>query len=89
MLEKFEANNYFQNFFTMEFVQANSVNLEEYQAMHLYDEELCLSFQLNGFYFETMYSRFMPGWFIAILEKIIANRQKHLAIGNNNRLFYL
>ena len=71
MLERYVANNYFQNWFTMEFVQANSVNLQEYQTMPLYDEQLCLRFQLNGFYVETLYFRFLPGWFIANMEKII------------------
>ena len=40
MLERFAANNYFQNWFKMECVQANSVNLEENQTMPLYDEQL-------------------------------------------------
>ena len=44
MIERFVGNNYFQNWFTIEFVQANSVNLEEYQAMPLYDKQLSLRF---------------------------------------------
>ena len=76
MLERYVANNYFQNWFTMEFVQANSVNLQEYQTMPLYDEQLCLRFQLNGFYVETLYFRFMPGWFIANMEKIICQSKE-------------
>ena len=42
MLERFMANNYFQKWFTMEFVQANSVNLEEYKAMPLYGLQTAL-----------------------------------------------
>ena len=80
MLERYVANNYFQNWFTMEFVQANSVNLQEYQTMPLYDEQLCLRFQLNGFYVETLYFRFLPGWFIANMEKIICQNKAFVTL---------
>lgn len=84
MLERFVANNYFQNWFTMEFVQANSVNLEEYQNMPIYDEQLCLRFQLNGFYVETLYFRFLPGWFIANMEKIICPNKAFVTLFMRN-----
>ena len=84
MLERYVANNYFQNWFTMEFVQANSVNLQEYQTMHLYDEQLCLRFQLNGFYVETLYFRFLPGWFIANMEKIIFQNKAFVTLFMRN-----
>ena len=64
----------------MEFVQANSVNLEEYQTMPLYDEQLYLRFQLNGFYVETLYFRFLLGWFIANMEKIICQNKAFVTL---------
>ena len=84
MLERYVANNYFQNWFTMEFVQANSVNLQEYQTMPLYDEQLCLRFQLNGFYVESLYLRFLPGWFIANMEKIIDQNKAFVTLFMRN-----
>ena len=84
MLERYVANNYFQNWFTMEFVQANSVNLQEYQTMPLYDEQLCLRFQLNGFYVETLYFRFLPCWFIANMEKIICQNKAFVTLFMRN-----
>ena len=84
MLERYVANNYFQNWFTMEFVQANSVNLQEYQTMPLYDEQLCLRFQLNGFYVETLYFRFLPDWLIANMEKIICQNKAFVTLFMRN-----
>ena len=84
MLERFVANNYFQNWFTMEFVKANSVNLEEYQAMALYDKQLCLRFQLNCLDVETLCFRFMPGWFIANMEKIICHNKAFVTLFMRN-----
>ena len=48
MIERFIANNYYQNWLTLEFVQLNKVNLTEYQNMPLYDEQLCLRFEHNN-----------------------------------------
>ena len=56
MIERFIANNYYQNWLTLEFVQLNKVNLEEYQNMPLYDEQLCLRFEHNNnYYVENLY----------------------------------
>lgn len=84
MLERYIANNYFQNWFTMEFVEANHVNLEVYQSMPLYDEQLCLRFQMNGYYVETLYFRFLPGWFIANMERIICQSKAFVTLFMRN-----
>ena len=84
MLERFVANNYFQNWFTMEFVEANNVNLEEYQALPIYDERLCLRFQLNGFYVETLFFKFIPGWFMENMEKIISQNKAFVTLFMRN-----
>jgi hypothetical protein len=84
MIERFIANNYFQNWFTVEFVQANNVNLEEYQHMPLYNEQLCLRFHLDGFYVENLYFKFLPGWFIANMEKIICQSKAFVTLFMRN-----
>ena len=43
--------------------------------MPLYDEQLYLRFQLNSFYVKTLYFIFMPGCFIANMEKIICQNK--------------
>ena len=64
----------------MKFVQANHVNLEKYQSMPLYDEQLCLRFHMNRFYVETLYFRLLPGWFIAYMEKIIYQSKEFVTL---------
>ena len=65
MIERFIANNYYQNWLTLEFVQLNKVNLTEYQNMPLNDEQLCLRFEHNNnYYVENLYFKFFSGWFI-------------------------
>ena len=54
MTGRFVANNFFQNWFTAEFVQANNVNLEEYLIMPLYEEQICIRFHLTEYYAETL-----------------------------------
>ena len=71
--KRFFANNYFQYWFTAEFVQADYVNSEDYQNMPLYDKQICLRFQLTGYYIDTLYFKFVPEWFIANMETIICN----------------
>ena len=55
-----------------EFIITNHVDLDEYQYMELFDEQLCLRFEMDGnHYVENLYFNFLPGWFIANMEKII------------------
>ena len=38
MVERFIANNYFQNWFTDDLIQTNHVDLDKYQHMELFDQ---------------------------------------------------
>ena len=59
MIERFIANNYYQNWLKIEFVQLNKVNLTIYQNMPLYDEQLCMRFEHNDhYYLENLYFKF-------------------------------
>ena len=84
MTERFVANNYFLNWFTTEFVHANNVDLEEYRNMPLYDEQICLRFHLTGFYVGSLCFKFLLGWFIANMEKIICQSKAFVTLFMRN-----
>ena len=66
-------------------IQFNHVDLDEYQYMELFDEQLCLRFEMDGnHYVEILY--FLPGWFIANMEKIIFQNKAFVTLFMRNEM---
>ena len=87
MVERFIANNYFQNWFTDDLIQNKHVDLDEYWNMELFDEQLCLRFDMDGnHYVENLYFKFLPGWFIAHMEKIIFQNKAFVTLFMRNEM---
>ena len=87
IIERFIPNNYFQNLFTDDLIETNHVDLDGYQHKELFDEQLCLRFEMNGnHYFENLYFKFLPGWFIANMEKIIFQNKAFVTLFMRNEM---
>ena len=87
MVERFIANNYFENWFTDDFIETNHVDLDAYQHMELFDEQLCLCFEIYGnHYVENLKFKFLPGWFIANMEKIIFQNKAFVTLFMRNEM---
>ena len=85
MIERFIANNYYQNWLTLEFVQLNKANLTEYQNLPLYDEQLCMRFEHNNNYFvENVYFKFFSGSFIERHTNLIYQNKAFVTIMMRN-----
>ena len=85
MIERFIANNFYQNWLTEEFVQLKNVPLSKYQNMPLYDEQLCLRFQIDDLYYiENLYFKFIPGWFITHHANVIYQKKAFVTMFMRN-----
>ena len=80
-IQRFIANNYFQGWYTSEYVQQNNVDLLLYQHLPLYSESITLKFPNH---LETLYLKFQDDWFIYNTANVICNNKAFVTLSIRN-----